>query len=229
MPTTIPPPHAAPVTRDAASHDGERSGLQRWVGPAVLGAGACTTAAGLALHLGAMPEDERLAQAIADDPQWAVSHVLLGIGFTLVAIGLTWVVTLARGRGAAVTGVGALLASLGAALMSLSDIAHGAVGLALRGQVEAAQSLEIHLAYFEQPAVLTLNLGPMLLTLGLVVLGIGLLRSRTIPRWAGVVVLLTPIAVNASFALGLPPYLQAVPLLTGMLVLTHLLAARPRG
>jgi hypothetical protein len=229
MPSTIRPQSAAPVAHDAAPGRSGPAEPYRWVGPVALATGACATAAGLALHLGAMPEDERLAQAIADDPQWAVSHVLLGIGFALVAIGLTHAVALARGRGAALTGVGALLAGLGAVLMSLSDIAHGAVGLALRGQVDAPQSLDIHLAYFEQPAVMTLNLGPMLLTLGLLVLGVGLLRSRTVPRWAGAAVLLTPIAVNASFALSLPPYLQAVPFLAGMLVLTSLLVRQARA
>lgn len=221
MSTTLPGPAAvpsvdnrAPAQDPAAAHPAVRS-----LGPITLGIGALLTAAGLALHLGAMPEDERLAQAIADDPQWAASHLLLGIGLALVGVGLASAVTLVRGRGARFAGVGAVLASLGAILMALSDYAHGALGIALRDQVDAAQSFDIHLAYFEQPAILAVNTGPLLLTLGLLVLGVGLLRSRDVPRWAALAVPLTPIAVNISFTLGLPPVMQALPFLVGMLVL----------
>jgi hypothetical protein len=230
MSTTIPAQPEAPVADMLAPQRVERlprlPRLPRLVGPVALGLGAVLTAAGLALHLGAMPEDERLTQAIADDPEWVVSHVLLGIGFALVAIGAAHAVTVVRARGAVLAGVGAVLMSLGAVLMALSDFAHGALGLALRGQVDARQSLDIHLSYFEHPAVLAMNTGPMLLTLGMIATGIGLLRARTVPRSAGAVFLATPIAVNASFMLSLPPYLQALPFLIGMLVLTGLMMRR---
>lgn len=231
MSTTLPTSAAAPAAGTSLPVESSPGAhpADRLLGPVPLVIGAVLAAAGLALHLGAMPEDERLAQAIADDPQWTSSHVLLGLGFALVGFGLLTAVALVRGRGARFTGSGAVLASLGAVLMALSDIAHGALGMALRDQVDARRSLEIHLAYFEQPAVLGLNLGPMLLSIGLLLLGIGLLRSRAVPRWSGVAVLLTPIAVNASFALGLPSVLQALPFLAGMLVLAWAMhTTRPR-
>jgi hypothetical protein len=49
--------------------------------------------------------------------------------------------------------------------------------------------------------------------------GAGLLRSRALPRWIGVVVLLTPIGVNAGFSLGLPPVAPGIPLAVGMTAL----------
>lgn len=208
------------------------SSTGRLIGAAALAVGGLLAAAGMALHLGAMPEDERLTQAIADDPQWAASHVLLGLGFAVVAIGAAQLVWLVHGRGARFAAAGAAAFSLGAILMALSDIAHGALGLALRDQVDAGKSLDIHLAYFEHPAILGLNLGPTLLTIGMILLGIGMIRSRLIPNWAGLVVLLTPIAVSGSFALGLPPYLQAVPFLVGVLVLastSRSVAGAPAG
>lgn len=224
MSTMIPAQPEAPAADALAPPRIEH--LPRLVGPVALGLGAVLAAAGMALHLGAMPEDERLAQAIADDANWTATHVLLGIGFALVAIGASHAVRLVRARGAVLAGAGAVLMSLGAVLMALGDFAHGALGLALRGQVDAGQSLAIHLSYFKQPAILDMNGGITLLPLGMIALGIGLLRARSVPRWAGAVVLLTPIAINASFALSLPPYLQALPFLTGMLVLTGLLARR---
>lgn len=224
MSTSIQAQTEAPAADTLVPHRAER--LTRLVGPGALGLGAVLTAVGLALHLGAMPEDERLTQAIADDPNWAASHVLLGIGLALVAIGAAHAVTVVRARGAVLAGVGAVLMSLGALLMALSDIAHGALGLALRGHVDAGQSLDIHRSYFEHPAVLGMNIGPMLLTLGMIAMGIGLLRDRSVPRWAGAVVMGTPIAVHASFMLSLPPFLQASPFLVGMLVLTGLMTRR---
>lgn len=227
MSTTIPAQTEAPAADTRApQHTDGLTRLVQLVGPVALGLGGVLAAAGLALHLGAMDVDERLAQAIADDPNWAASHVLLGVGFALVAIGAAHAAALIRGRGALPVAVGALLTSLGAVMMALSNFAHGALGLALRGHADASQSLDIHLDYFEHPAILGTNTGPMLITLGMIVLGIGLLRSRSVPRWAGAVVLLTPIAVNASFVLSLPPYLQGLPFLIGMLVLTGLMARR---
>ncbi len=227
MSNTIPAQSEAPPTDALAPQRTEGlPRLSRLVGPVALGLGAVLAAGGMALHLRAMPEDERLIQAMVDDPYWAASHVLLGIGFALVAIGAVHAVTLVRGRGAVLVGVGAVLTSLGAVLMALSDVAHGALNLALRGQVDNAQSLDIHQSYFEHPAVAGMNTAPMLLTLGMIALGIGLLRSRSVPRWAGALVLVTPIAVNASFALSLPPYLQGLPFVVGMLVLAGLMTRR---
>jgi hypothetical protein len=225
MSTTIPAQPDAPAG-DALQPQHAESVPRpfRLVGPAALGLGAVLGGTGLALHLGAMPEDERLIQAMVDDPNWTASHVLLGLGFALVAIGAAHAVTLVRGRGTVLTGVGAMLTSFGAVLMALSNFGHGALNLALRGQVDNAQSMDIHESYFEHPAILGTNTGPMLITLGMSVLGIGLLQSRGAPRWAGALVLVTPIAINASFMLSLPPYLQGLPFLVGMLVLTWLMA-----
>jgi hypothetical protein len=229
MSTTIPPQAEAPAADTLVPQRTEAlPRVSQLVGPVALGLGAVLAAAGMALHLGAMPEDERLIQAMVDDRNWTASHVLLGIGFALVAVGVAHTVTVLRGRGSVLAGVGAVLTSLGAVLMALSNFAHGALNLALRGQVDNAQSMDIHESYFEHPATLGTNTGPMLITLGMIVLGIGLLRSRGVPRWAGVAVLATPIAVNASFALSLPSFLQALPFLVGMLVLTSLLARQSR-
>jgi len=227
MSTTIPAQADAPAGDTLAPQRVEAlPRVSRLIGPGALGLGAVLAAAGMALHLESMPEDERLIQAMVDDRSWTASHVLLGIGFALFAIGAAHAATVIRGRGTVLTGVGAVLMSLGGVLMALSDFAHGALNVALRGQVDNAESLDIHLSYFEQPAVAGMNIGPMLLTLGMLALGAGLLRSRSVPRWAGATVLATPIAVNASFALSLPSYLQALPFLVDMLVLTGLMTRR---
>jgi hypothetical protein len=210
---TSPPPGVQPL-----------AGL---FGPLALCVGAVVAAVGMALHLPAMPEDVGIPIAVAKAPsQWIASHLLMGFGFVLVALGATAALPLLRGRGARVTAAGALLTSLGAVVMALGDVAHGAVAFALTERVEPATSFEVQTAYFEQPVILGLNTGPMILMLGMVVLGAGLLRSHVSPRWLGALVVLTPIAVNMAFVLQLPTYLHGLPFVAGMAAFAYVLNAR---
>lgn len=187
--------------------------------PAALVLGAVVTALGMALHLPRMAEDTRLTQAIAaESGQWLASHLLLGIGLTVTAAALLATVTTVRGRGATLIRVGAVLTATGAGLMALGDVSHGAVAFALADQVDPATSLEIQNAYFTQPAILGLNAGSLVITLGMIVLGAGLLRSRLVPVWGGIVVLVTPILIQAGMGMGLPPVLHGVPFVVGLTV-----------
>jgi hypothetical protein len=111
-----------------------------------------------------------------------------------------------------------IIVSLGAAVMALGDIAHGALGFALIEPVDAATSFEVQKAYYEGPMAPGLNLGTMLLPLGMILAGVGLLRSRLHARWVGIVIALSPFAVQASFALDLPTYLHLIPFAIGMSV-----------
>lgn len=218
MSITAPAPPASP-TNDTPPRPVAPHGVVRLIGPVILAVGSVVAAVGMALHLGGgIPEDVSLAIAIAEDPEWLVSHLFLGFGFALVAMGAVGTLSLVRGRGATVTATGLVFTSLGALLFSLSDMAHGAVGFALGDHVAPATSFDIHMAYFEHPAILGLNLGPMLLTVGMILLGAGLLRSRAVPRWMGIVVLLAPVAVHVAINLVLPTYLHGLPMAVGMTV-----------
>jgi hypothetical protein len=79
---------------------------------------------------------------------------------------------------------------------------------------------------FCKPVILGLNTGPMIIMLGMLVLGAGGLRSRVWPRWAGAVVVITPIAVNMAFVLQLPTYLYGLPFVAGMAAFAYVLNAR---
>lgn len=206
----------------------------RWIrrvgGPMVLVTGSVLVAVGMALHIPAMSEGEAIFRAISEDTQrWLASHLLQGFGFAIVAVGVATAVRLGHGRGATLTIGGAVLASLGAIVMSLGDIAHGAVSFALVDQVDMATSLEVHMAYFSHPAIVALNAGPMVITLGLLALGAGLLWSRAVPPWVGIVVLLSPVAVHLGFNLGLPTYLHGPPFVAGMTALAYALGSIPRS
>jgi hypothetical protein len=204
------------------SHPLPRHPIGRAISPVALVLGAVLAAVGMGLHLPSMAEDVGIPLAIAAAPaQWIGGHLLMGFGFVLLAIGAASLLPLLRrDRGATITAVGAVTTALGAATMAIGDVAHGAVGLALT-EVEPATSLTIHEVYFAHPAIVAINTGPMLLSVGMLLLGAGLLRSRAHPRWVGVLIMLTPIAVNAGFSLELPTVLHGVPIVIGMSALAY--------
>ncbi|MFA9444940.1 hypothetical protein [Egicoccus sp. AB-alg6-2] len=203
--------------------------LARLGGPVTVVLGSVLAAVGMALHLPAMAEDLAIPMAIADAPtRWLGSHLLMGFGFALVAVGAGSHLAVLRGdRGATVTAMGIVATTLGAITMALGDVAHGAVGFALTA-VDPATSFEAHEAYFAHPAILGINTGPLLISVGMLVLGAGLLRSGVHPRWIGVVIMLTPVAVNAAFNLALPTLLHGVPFAAGMSVFAYAMWRTPR-
>lgn len=226
--TTPAPTTARGSGRRRPPSTADRHPSVRLAGPAALALGAVLAAVGMGLHLPGMPEDLGIPRAIAAAPsRWLAAHLLHGFGFAFIAIGVTHALPGRRGRGATLTAGGALLTSFGATVMALSDIAHGAVGFALT-EVDPATSLAVHEVYFEHPAILGLNTAPMLLSLGMVLLGAGLLRSRRHPRWIGAAVLLAPIAVNVAFSLGLPTWLHGLPIAIGMTALAWTLVRTPQ-
>lgn len=196
--------------------------LRRKGAPAALTVGAVLMVAGMALHARGLP-DEAYVRTVATQPgQWLTSHLLLAFGNALIALGAAVVaVRMARGRGAALTGVGSLMASFGGVLMALGDLGHGAVAYSLVDQVAVADSLAIQEAYFRNPAIAGVSFGGMLLPLGLIILGVGLLRSGAVPRWAAIVLLISPIVIQAGMAAGPQMVLFGLPLVVGMTALAR--------
>jgi hypothetical protein len=201
--------------------------LRRHAGPVALAAGAGLAIAGMALHVagdGSAADVDLMRTIEAHPTQWLISHLLLAAGMLLVAGGAVSVFRMARGRGAALTAAGAGVMALGAALMALGDLAHGALAYALARHVDPAASLEIQESYFFHPAVAVISFGGMLLPLGVVVLGIALLRSRAVPRWVAVVLLVSPILITIGFASGPRMALLGIPFVVGLAFLGRAVA-----
>ena len=156
----------------------------------------------MALHAEELPSEAYVRTIESQPGQWLASHLALGVGMALLAVGLTSVLRLVEGRDARTTLVGTVVAAIGAALMSLGDLAHGVVAYALAGHLDASASLVAQEAYFAQPAIMILSMAGMLLPLGLIILGVGLFRARVVPRWLAVLVLISPIAIQAGMASG---------------------------
>lgn len=201
--------------------------LRRYGGPVALAAGAVLTVAGMALHVagdGSEADVEFVETVAAHSTQWLVSHLLLAVGFALVAGGAVTAFRMARGRGGALTAVGAGVMALGGLLMSLGDLAHGVLGYALSGHVDPETSLEIQEAYFFHPAVAVMSFGGLLLPFGVVVLGIALLRSRAVPRWAAAVLIISPVLISVGFASGTRMLLLGIPFVVGLVFLARAMA-----
>jgi hypothetical protein len=201
--------------------------LRRHAGPVALAAGSVLTIAGMALHVegdGSEADVEFVRTVEAQSTQWLASHLLLAAGMALMAGGAVAVFRMARGRGAALTAVGAGAMAVGGVLMSLGDLAHGALAYALSGHVDPATSLEIQESYFFHPAVAVISFGGMLLPLGVVVLGIALLRSRAVPRWAAVVLMISPILISVGFASGTRMLVLGIPFVMGLVILARAIA-----
>jgi hypothetical protein len=222
------PAQVAPTAHPLASPNPSTiDGLRRYAGPTALVAGSVLTIAGMTLHVAGdgSPADEALVRTVeAQLTQWLASHLLLAFGMALVAAGVVTAFRVARGRGAALTRAGAALTATGAALMSFGDLAHGAVAYALAGHVDAATSLASQDAYFSRPAIAVISFGGMLMPVGVLVLGVALLRSRVVPRWAAIALLVSPIAISWGFASGPRMLVLGLPFLVGMAALGRAIA-----
>jgi hypothetical protein len=180
----------------------------------------------MALHVPGADDDTALAAGIAQHAnQWLASHLLLMVGWTLLAVGLASVSRLARGgRGSLLTAIGSCVGAVGALLLAVADVTHGVVAYALAGQVSPQRSTEIQNAYFHNPVVGVLMIAAMLLPLGVLVLGVGVVRSRVVPQWAGVTLTMSPLAIQVVGAAGPWEVLGAAPPVVGCWVLARAVA-----
>jgi hypothetical protein len=194
-------------------------------GAAALLVGALLVAAALTLHLRGGVEDVAFVRRIEAAPQqWLAAHVFSAVGGVLLALGLPSVLHLSRGRGGAVIRVGVILAIIGAACTALGDFAHGSLAYVLTDHADAHQSLDVQKDFFYEPAFAAVSILGNLLPLGMLVLGIGLLISRTVPAPAAILLLVSPIAIQVGFSVtALPmvamvlPFVAAVAWIASML------------
>lgn len=176
--------------------------VRRMAAPVALFVGSVAAIGGMTLHAEGLA-DEAYVRTIESQPgQWLSSHLALGLGMALLALGITSVLRLVEGRDARTAVVGTVVSAVGAALMSLGDLAHGVVAYALVGHLNAASSLAAQEAYFANPAIMILSMAGMFLPLGLLILGVGLFRARIVPRWLAILVAVSPIAIQAAMASG---------------------------
>jgi hypothetical protein len=217
LPVQIPPSNTAATPEPIVPLR-----VRRVAGPVAFVVGSVFSVIGMTLHVKGAPEDEALIRDIAEhSTQWVFSHFFQSFGMVLMAVGVLAALRLARGRGAVLTAVGVGLIAVGGTLMALGDMAHGAVAYALVDHVTPAASLEIQKAFFVHPAFGGMSILGMLAPIGVMVLGAGVLRSRALPRWAALALMLGPILIQVAFATGVPVALLGIPFVVGAVALSR--------
>ncbi len=211
---------SASVDDRTATSGGDRAprlvaAVRHGAGPMALLAGPLLTVVGFAFHPKRADDAAFIAWVDAHGHRWTLAHLLIGLGLLLLAGGVGSALRLAAGRGARFVTAGVVAVLLGALGMALDAIGHGAVGTALAGRHDVSLSLSLAVQKgFESHSNHLLTLLPLLFPVGVVLLGIGVLRSRRTPAWAAVLLILGPVGLQFAGA-GPLELLGAAPLVIG--------------
>jgi hypothetical protein len=147
-----------------------------------------------------------------------IGMLITGIGAFLVVPGLTSCLRLVRDRGARLATAGALLAGVGITALGAGDVMIGLVmGSVVQNHRDTAETL-YRVADTEALLGLPFALAPVFV-LGMILLGIAMLRARTVATWLGALVIVGAGAVPFSNGGGFRAFLTLLPLgiaLTGV-------------
>ena len=121
-----------------------------------------------------------------------------------------------------------VMIAVGTVAAAFDTIAHGvlAYGLAGRADVTAAVSTQVQLDFYKSPWIATFAILQNVALVALFVLGFAMLRSRSIPRWAGVLLIASPVTMMFGGA-GPVTLIAGLPLISGMVYVAR--AARRAG
>ncbi|MFI5694666.1 DUF4386 family protein [Kribbella sp. NPDC051586] len=166
-------------------------------------------------HLLTVPSDQPaaayVAQLAAHRVTGTIGGLLTAIGAFLVVPGLAALLRLIRERGARLATAGAILAGVGITALGTGD---AMISLVMGGLVPDHQDLAASLFTLSDsvPLIgLPFAFAP-LFVLGTVLLGIALLRARTVPAWIGGLTILGALTVPFSTAGGVRAFLTLLPL-----------------
>ena len=225
MPTSLTHTRHLPSNQQPSVADGVNSTrFGQNVGPAALAIGAITVVAGMALHPTGNNEGALVPYISSHLARWGWTHIILATGFMMLAMGMCSVLGLATGpRGTRLITIGAVTGSVGSVLFAWETVAHGAVMQAIASRrLPPDQALQVAKHYVETPYFVPFSAAASLfLPLGLVLLGIAMIRSRRIPTWAAVVLTLSPVGVQVGGAAGPRMLVAGIPLIVGSTALAR--------
>jgi len=153
----------------------------------------------------------------ADGLRWALIHLLEPAGWALLGLALLLALprmagALGRGRGLLTTA--AVACAIGFPAVSLIVYGHGEAFRAMAGTDVAAETYGPLFEQFESGMPLA-ALPSLLGRVGLLLAAAGLLRARTVPLWAALLLILPALAMGA---LGGMPLAVGLPMLFGSLL-----------
>lgn len=138
-----------------------------------------------------------LAGAQSDPGTWFTVHVVAALGAMLgvpAALGLR---TLARDRGHRFVTVGTVLAVVGSPILAMAFVAEASV-LRLATGIDPAAAASLAEAYTRTPEFYAVGVAVVLTTLGSLLIALGLLVGRAVPRPLVVAYLLANVATTAA-------------------------------
>jgi hypothetical protein len=194
------------------------------IGPAALVIGAVTVIAGMALHPTGDNEAALMPYISTHLARWGWTHIILATGFVTLALGMCSVPRLATGpRATRLIIVSAVSGTVGSVLFAWETVAHAAVMQAVASRrLPPDQALQVAKHYVQSAYFFPFSAAASLfLPLGLLLLGIAMIRSRRIPTWAAVVLTLSPVGVQAGGAAGPRMLLAGLPLIVGCTALAR--------
>jgi hypothetical protein len=152
--------------------------LLRWCGLALVAAGVLMVVATL-LH----PSRETAATIVASEPRLVAAHVVYTVAWLLVLLGLPGLYAAHRGRMGQLGLVGFLTAFTGTYLIAVTG------NFGFLAPVLAKQSPAVLDSINQYSPVVIINgLAAILFMIGYILFGIAMIRTATLPRWAGVLV-----------------------------------------
>jgi hypothetical protein len=161
-----------------AEEAAESAGLLRWGGLALVCGGVLWAVATL-LH----PSRETASTIIASEVRLVAAHVLYTLSSLLVLLGLPGLYVAQRGRMGRLGFAGFLVAFLGTYLLAVS----GNFGFLAPVLAKEAPALIVAIGVYPPVAVLG-GLAAVAFVVGYALLGIGMTRTATLPRWSGILV-----------------------------------------
>lgn len=163
--------------------------------PVLAVAGPVGLAVSILLHpLDSADAGASLARIAGDDrARWMLVHLLEPAAWLVLGAVLFRLWSRAAGRGRRLVRAGSVLAGMGASALALVVYAHGEGYLAMTTPGMDRPAMATLYTYWQDAIPLAAPFIPAY-QVGLLLLAVGLLRSRAVPRWAGIALLLAPFA-----------------------------------
>jgi hypothetical protein len=124
-----------------------------------------------------------LAGALESPETWYAVHVVAAVGALLAPAAAYAIRTLVPGRGRSLATTGLVLTAIGAMILSFTFAIEASLLHLVATDLHAEAALAVADAYVSRPEFYAVGLGVAAATIGAFLLGVALLRSRTVPRW----------------------------------------------
>jgi hypothetical protein len=166
-------------------------------------------------HLLTVPPDQDvgpyLHQLAEHRSTSTIGMLLTATGAFLVVPGLVAVLRLVRDRGARLATAGAVLAGVGITALGSGDVMIGLVMGSLVDEHRDTAEAVFRAADTEPLLGLVFGLAPVFV-LGMILLGVALLRARAVPAWLGALTIVAAVALMFSNGGGVRAFVTLLPL-----------------